>query len=250
MSNCYDSECWALTTALLLLSALNFSNTSSRYITSLPRYNVLRDNLPPALETQTSQEELTYVADSIERKLYQTASSPRAYCALGTLELRITALATAVLIHSDRGQEDYNGYQVVSDTCARLSAAARRSLVYCVMVLISYEKRNLDKPIQQRRMAKMEKKKNLGYLQGQEGYLQGQEGSSTNEMMKEMYSQYAAEYHLHQQAECPSFDGNPHRAEYCQFEKMTPSASIDHSAGDDLDNRGDSEQVQPFPPSA
>lgn len=111
-------------------------------------YGILRDNLPQALENSTTQEELTLIAESIESKLYQTASSPRAYCALSTLELRITALATAVLIHSDKSSSSSNnGIQKrgISDTCARLSAAARKSLVYCVMVLVSYEKRDLDK---------------------------------------------------------------------------------------------------------
>ncbi|KAL3793473.1 hypothetical protein ACHAW5_001648 [Stephanodiscus triporus] len=105
-------------------------------------YNILRDNLPPSLEYSTSDDELIQIATSIEKKLYRTASSPQAYRALSTLEFRITALATAVLIHSDEGnnQEGRN----ISDTCARLSAAARKSLVYCVMILVSYEKNKPD----------------------------------------------------------------------------------------------------------
>ena len=83
---------------------------------------------------------LLRIASSIERRLYRAAISPRAYLALSTLEFRITALATAVLIHSDYdgvGCEDDS--RTVSSMCARLSAAARRSLVYCVMVLVSFE---------------------------------------------------------------------------------------------------------------
>lgn len=114
-------------------------NPMERAEVSRAVYGILRDNLPAALESQTTPQELALVANSIEAKLYATASSPRAYCALSTVEFRITALATAVLIHSDKGP------QGISDTCARLSAAARKSLVYCVMVLVSYEKKNVEK---------------------------------------------------------------------------------------------------------
>lgn len=113
---------------------------------SMAVFGILRDNLPPALESSTTQEDLLQIAKSIESKLYQTAPSPRAYSAYSTLEFRITALATAVLIHSDKDDNGSNNSGGgVSDTCARLSAAARKSLVYCVMVLVSYETKNLNK---------------------------------------------------------------------------------------------------------
>jgi len=122
-----------------------------RYISAVERaevaqavYCILRDNLPPALESQTSPADLTSIAQSIESKLYATAPSPRAYMAFSTLEFRITALATAVLIHSDKAKNSNNSSGGVSEECARLSTAARKSLVYCVMVLVSYELKNLN----------------------------------------------------------------------------------------------------------
>lgn len=105
-------------------------------------YGIIRDNLPPSLEYSTSDDELLQTATSIEKKLYRAATSSQAYRALSTLEFRITALATAVLIHSDEAS-DQDGRNI-SHTCARLSAAARKSLVYCVMILLSYEKQKLD----------------------------------------------------------------------------------------------------------
>ena len=94
-------------------------------------YGILRDNLPPSPEYSATDDDdlLLRIASSIERRLYRAAISPRAYLALSTLEFRITALATAVLIHSDYdgvGCEDDS--RTVSSMCARLSAAARRSL--------------------------------------------------------------------------------------------------------------------------
>lgn len=160
-------------------------------------YGILRDNLSPALALTTSQKDLTLIADSIENRLHQTASSPRAYCKLSTLEFRITALATAVLIHSDDGQS--HNHQGISDTCARLSAAARRSLVYCVMVLVSYETRNLDKS------------KGMRMTHKNEGYLQQYQGnrSTSKRMAKKGHSQRAtSEYNL-RQPENYNFRGEP-----------------------------------------
>jgi hypothetical protein len=108
------------------------------YISCPYSYGILRDNLPPSLEYSTTDDDLLQIAASIEKKLYRAASSPQAYRALSTLEFRITALATAVLIHSDDSVDEDS--RTVSAMCARLSAAARQSLVYCVMVLVSFEK--------------------------------------------------------------------------------------------------------------
>ena len=116
--------------------------TPNTFYSCQHRYGILRDNLPPSLEYSTSDDELLQTATSIEKKLYRAAKSPQGYRALSTLEFRITALATAVLIHSDE-VSDQDGRNI-SDTCARLSAAARKSLVYCVMILVSYEKQKLD----------------------------------------------------------------------------------------------------------
>lgn len=64
-------------------------------------------------------------------------------------------MATAVLIHSDMDHRDYDdGSHRISEDCARLSAAARKSLIYCVMVLVSYEKQKLK--------ANVEGRKNVG----------------------------------------------------------------------------------------
>lgn len=95
-------------------------------------YGILRDNLPSSFDL--SDDELVQIAMSIEKKLYRASSSTQAYRALSTLEFRLTAMATAVLIHTDGVDERHQA----SDTCKRLTAAARKSLVYCVMVLVSY----------------------------------------------------------------------------------------------------------------
>lgn len=99
-------------------------------------YVILRDNLPPSFDM--SDDELVKIAMSIEKKLYRASSSTQAYRALSTLESRLTAMATAILIHTDGVDERHQ----VSDTCKRLMAAARKSLVYCVMVLVSYATKN------------------------------------------------------------------------------------------------------------
>ena len=99
-------------------------------------YDILHDNLPSSFDL--SDDELVQIAMSIEKKLYRASSSTQAYRALSTLEFRLTAMATAVLIHTDGVDER----QQASDTCKRLTAAARKSLVYCVMVLVSYAMKN------------------------------------------------------------------------------------------------------------
>ena len=106
-------------------------------------YGILRDNMPPSLEATTSHDDLALIADSIENRLHQTAPSPRAYKSLATLEMRLTALATAVLLHSNQGSGN-------STTCVNLAAAARRSLPHCATVLVSYEKRSLEQTRQSR----------------------------------------------------------------------------------------------------
>lgn len=103
----------------------------------LYRHGILRDNLPPTLAADTSKEELTQIADSVEDKLYNSASTPQEYKCIGTLESRIKALATAELRYSDKGRGDKR-----SEMCARLTAAAQKDLVYAVMVLVTYEKKN------------------------------------------------------------------------------------------------------------
>lgn len=48
------------------------------------------------------------------------------------------------MIHSDT-ENRYDNQNGISDTCSRLLSSARNSLVYSVMVLVSYEKQNLEK---------------------------------------------------------------------------------------------------------
>jgi len=221
-------------------------------------YGILRDNLPPPLEAQTSHDELALIADSIESKLYQTASSSRAYCSkYSTLEFRIKALATAVLIHSDQSRHEHDdhhhndGYQRVSDTCARLSAAARNSLVYCVMVLVSYEKKNLDSSIQRMKRRRISRMENNSWhpSQGRIG------GRSSAAMMEGMYSpspQQAAESRrCFPQLEKHQNSDRAGLAEcHPQFENMAYCASVDDSTRNGSDNRvnvqiiaGDSKSV-------
>eukprot|EP00804_Cyclotella_cryptica_P021075 CCRYP_019392-RA/>CCRYP_019392-RA protein AED:0.10 eAED:0.10 QI:416/1/1/1/0.5/0.33/3/548/235 len=104
-------------------------------------YHIIRYNLPTSISKTTTLPQLILVSRAIEKKLYQGASSYRNYIDESTLKLRITALACAVLIHSEEGAS--RGER--SDTCLRLLAAARSSLPHCIMVLVSYETRQLDK---------------------------------------------------------------------------------------------------------
>lgn len=103
-------------------------------------YHLIRDNLPKMMEESTKLPQLLLIARSIEKKLYQSATSYNAYLNLDTLKFRISALACAVLIHSENGSR-----QERSETCTRLLAAAKNSLQHCCMVLVSYETRELDK---------------------------------------------------------------------------------------------------------
>jgi hypothetical protein len=103
-------------------------------------YHLIRDNLPKTMRDSTTLPQLILISRSIEKKLYQNASSYNAYLNPTTLKFRISALACAVLIHSEDGSRKEH-----SETCARLLAAARNSLQHCCMVLVSYETRELDK---------------------------------------------------------------------------------------------------------
>lgn len=103
---------------------------------------ILRDNIPSSLAYDA--QDLTLISCAIEEKLYKSAPSAQAYSDKSTLEFRMKALATAVLIHSDT-ENRYDNHNGISDTCSRLLSSARNSLVYSVMVLVSYEKQNLEK---------------------------------------------------------------------------------------------------------
>ena len=109
------------------------------------RYHIIRYHLPSSIRNNTTLPQLILVSRAIEKKLYQGASSYRNYLDESTLKLRITALACAVLIHSEEGGSGGTSRGERSDTCLRLLAAARSSLPHCVMVLVSYETRQLDK---------------------------------------------------------------------------------------------------------
>lgn len=104
-------------------------------------HHIIRLNLPSSIRDTTTLPQLILVSRAIEKKLYQSASSYNAYLNKSSLKLRIAALACAVLIHS----EDKSLKQKRSETCLRLLAAARTSLPHCIMVLVSYETRQLNK---------------------------------------------------------------------------------------------------------
>jgi len=109
-------------------------------------YHIIRYHLPSSIRNTTTLPQLILVSRAIEKKLYQGASSYRNYLDESTLKLRITALACAVLIHSEEGGSSGGTSRGErSDTCLRLLAAARSSLPHCIMVLVSYETRQLDK---------------------------------------------------------------------------------------------------------
>ena len=105
-------------------------------------FRIIRSHLPPTIRDTTSFPQMILISNAIEKKLYQTAPTCQAYLDLDTLKLRIAALACAILIHS---KEESGSKSARSETCSRLLAAARNSLPHCVMVLVSYETRELDK---------------------------------------------------------------------------------------------------------
>ena len=193
---------------------------------NINRYDLLVTNLPPSLEYTTSKQELTHIANAIESKLYQSAPSPQAYCALSTLEFRITALATAVLIHSDMQNND--GSHCISDDCARLSAAARKSLVYCVMVLVSYEKQKLK--------TNVEGRKNVGIASPSPQY---------QKQVLEKDQRAAAEYYLSQ-------IGNvgEDRTQAGMKRKASGEGYLETNHVQKMMKSDEAEQRQPFPPSA
>lgn len=103
---------------------------------------IILSNLPRSIRDDTPFPQMILISKSIEKKLYQTASTCQDYLDLDTLELRIAALACAILIRSD---EERGSKSDRSETCSRLLAAARNSLPHCVMVIVSYETREMDK---------------------------------------------------------------------------------------------------------
>lgn len=106
-------------------------------------YHLIRNNTPRSIKDSITLPKLILISRSIEKKLYQSASSYNAYLNPETLKFRITALACAILIHSERGKGPSK--QERSETCTKLLAAARSSFQHCCMVLISYETREIDK---------------------------------------------------------------------------------------------------------
>jgi hypothetical protein len=109
------------------------------------RYHLLKTHLPASIRDTTSLPELVMASRAIEKKLFQSAASDRAYLDLSTLNFRIAALACAVLIHAEERTEQPGTSGTRSETCSRLLAAARNSLTHCAMVLVSYEIRQLEK---------------------------------------------------------------------------------------------------------
>lgn len=134
--------------SIILYFILMHTSSDERISPNENRYHIIRYHLPSSIRNNTTLPQLILVSRAIEKKLYQGATSYRNYVDESTLKLRIAALACAVLIHSEEGGSDgvdgtSRGER--SDTCLRLLAAARSSLPHCVMVLVSYETRQLDK---------------------------------------------------------------------------------------------------------
>ena len=104
-------------------------------------YQIIQYNLPQSIKRTTNLPQLILISRAIERKIFESAPSYEAYLNPNTLNLRISALACAVLIHSETGNGSSSER---SYTCSRLVEAARTSLPHSVMVLVSYETRKLD----------------------------------------------------------------------------------------------------------
>lgn len=108
------------------------------------RYTVIISNIPDSVKSRTtSPQQLILISRAIEKKLFTEADSYLAYNDLTSLKFRFTALACAILIHSEK-HGDANRKRERSQTCVKLLAAARRSLSHCILVLISYESRQLS----------------------------------------------------------------------------------------------------------
>ena len=92
---------------------------------------------------KTSLSHLSLVSQAVEKKLFSRADSYQSYLDLTTLKFRITALACAVLIHSEESGGKDKVPEDRSEIFAGLYAAARSSLPHSVMVLVSYEMKRL-----------------------------------------------------------------------------------------------------------
>lgn len=125
-------------------AAHQINTQHQRSIISQLIHTIIKVNLPLTLHEKTTAAQLVLISRAIERKLYRVAPSIDAYADVSTLELRITAMATAVLIHTEQARQKQGQNTEQSETCTRLLMAARQSLVHCIMVLVSYEKRQLD----------------------------------------------------------------------------------------------------------
>jgi hypothetical protein len=114
---------------------------------TLNRYYIIRTNLPESIQETMTLPQILLISRSVEQKLFQTATSCSAYLDKTTIKFRITALACAILIHSEElgGRKSPSDY---SDTFVRLITQARSSLPHCTMVLVSYERRRLAKELE------------------------------------------------------------------------------------------------------
>lgn len=107
------------------------------------RYIIIRTNLPKSMMDKTSLSHLSLVSQAVEKKLFSRADSYQSYLDLTTLKFRITALACAVLIHSEESGGKDKVPEDHSEIFAGLYAAARSSLPHSVMVLVSFEMKQL-----------------------------------------------------------------------------------------------------------
>jgi len=127
---------------------------------------------------------------------------------------------------------DYDdGSHRISEDCARLSAAARKSLIYCVMVLVSYEKQKLKTS---------EGRKNVGIASPSPQH---------QKQVLEKDQRAAAEYYLSQIGNVGE-DRTRYNPQAGKKRKASGEGYLETNKVQKMMNSDESQQRQPFPPSA
>lgn len=128
---------------------------------------------------------------------------------------------------------DYDdGSHRISEDCARLSAAARKSLIYCVMVLVSYEKQKLKTHVEGR--------KNVGIASPSPQH---------QKQVLEKDQRAAAEYYLSQIGNVGE-DRTRYNPQAGKKRKASGEGYLETNKVQKMMNSDESQQRQPFPPSA
>lgn len=196
------------------------------------RFGILRDNIKDSV---SSQDELIQISKAIEKKLYQTAPSPQEYRSMGTIELRIKAYATALLlIHSD----------------GILASQCRNSLPLCAMALVRYEKQNLKTNSQPPRKATPDLNVRSIPQQTQQhnGYQNNMQSTSSKMMLteEETRAATAAKYFLSQMDNARAISGH-------KKQKAVQQEGVGYRHRTTIMQQAimsDSRFRSPFPPSA